>query len=431
MNALGAAITLILSLLIFTGNRKRAALSILLGICYLTQGQELDLIAFHFTSVRLLLLFGLIRLNLKGEFGVWKIQRVDKWLLLYCSLLFFVSVLRVGTLEEVIYQMGIFYNVSMSYFVFRGLITNYEEFTQFFKSAGFVIVPLSVAMLIEARTGSSVFSVFGGISEASVIRDDKVRCNGPFRQAITAGAFGASFVVLNFGCIALYRKMKLEYVVGLVAGAIVLITAHSSGPILGALIGVFSIVLWRFRKHMRVFRWALVVGLLALAAVMKDPVWFIIARLSDIFGGGGYHRSYLIDRFINDFHKWWLLGSDDTASWFPYQIFGKADITNQFVSDGLNGGLLGLAISIGLVVLIYRLFGFLLDSSDKIGGGDARTRYFWILASVFTANIAILFSVTYFDQSHVFWYGFLAGLVGLGEEASKGIGSSTTTNDID
>ena len=43
--------------------------------------------------------------------------------------------------------------------------------------------------------------------------------------------------------------------------------------------------------------------------VMKAPVWAIlIARVSDLVGGGGWHRAFIIDVCIKNFGTWWLIG---------------------------------------------------------------------------------------------------------------------------
>ncbi len=68
---------------------------------------------------------------------------------------------------------------------------------------------------------------------------------------------------------------------------------------------------------MRAIRWGIVVILLALHAVMKAPVWFLISRLSELTGGSGWYRSALIDAFIRHFDEWWLIGTGYTAHWMP------------------------------------------------------------------------------------------------------------------
>jgi len=142
---------------------------------------------------------------------------------------------------------------------------------------------------------------------------------------------------------------------------------------------------------------------------MKSPVWFLLGRLSDLVGGGGYHRAYIIDNFVNSFSAWWLAGTNETSEWMPTTIEGGgADITNQFVADGLNGGLLELILSITLIV---RCFQAVKRAMQTLGGSEpASERFYWALGATLVGNIGVLFSVTYFDQMHVIWYFLLASI---------------------
>jgi hypothetical protein len=262
-------------------------------------------------------------------------------------------------------------------------------------------------MLVESSTGISAFTQFGGIGTL-IIRDGSVRCQGPFRQAITAGAFGATMALYFAAHIFASPKRIKTYWLGFLASVAILATAHSSGPILGFLIGLLCLALWRTRTRLRKIRWGISITLIALHLTMKAPVWFLVARLGDLIGGGGYHRAYLIDRFLNSFEAWALLGTADTSSWFPYQLAtGTADITNQFVSDGLNGGLLGLFFAVFFAVNCFRNIGASLRTARDEGDFE-RERNVWGIGSVYTGSIGILFSVTYFDQMHVVWYFLLA-----------------------
>lgn len=408
MNALGATATLLLGLIVCIGSRHWATTAIILGVCYLTQGQMVDVIFFHFTAIRILLLLGLIRTLAKGEMRALQFGPIDWALIIYSLTLFAVPVIRLGTFDAVVYQLGLLYNIYLSYFVFRILVRNEKDIELILSMLALLIIPLALLMIMESITGRTAFFDFGGfVDEVSVVRDGHVRCQGPFRQAITAGSFGATLGLLYVGLIFATKDNRKKFYAGLGASLAILITAHSSGPLLGFALGLMALALWRFRLHTRIFRWGLVGALIGLQFVMKDPVWFILARLGDLVGGGGYHRAYLIDRFINDYAAWFLIGSDDTSSWFPYQLYtGKADITNQFVADGLNGGILGLILSVALAVRCYQQLGTALKKA-RIQSLD-KEKMLWCIGSIYTGSIGILFSVTYFDQMHVVWYFFLA-----------------------
>jgi hypothetical protein len=268
-----------------------------------------------------------------------------------------------------------------------------------------VVVGYSALMLIESSTGLNPFGALGGVTANSWIRDGQVRSAGAFRNPIAAGAFGAMFCMLYASTIFAYG-VRVASLAGLSAGLVIVATARSSGPMLGVAIGAMSLAFWPLRGHMRIVRWGLVLSLAILHAAMNAPVWFLIDRVSDVTGGGGYHRALLIYRFLNSVSSWWLLGTTDTAYWFPYTLAdGTADITNRFVQDGVDAGLLGLTLSLLLVLHAYNRLGRSLRACPVV---PADLRLIWGLGATLTANVAILFTVTYFDQMFAIWYFFLA-----------------------
>src|SRR5258708_36009516 len=125
------------------------------------------------------------------------------------------------------------------------------------------------------------------------------------------------------------------------------------------------------------------------------------------------------------------MGAEETSNWFPYHLVGAAgggaDITNQFVSDGINAGLIGLFLSVLLVVRCFQKLGCAIDSVRGIE--PAAEKILWGLGATFTGSIAILFSVTYFDQMHVFWYFFLACISTVTASVTENSISLSSSND--
>ena len=52
---------------------------------------------------------------------------------------------------------------------------------------------------------------------------------------------------------------------------------------------------------------------LALLCACKVAPWYLIAKISDVMGGTGWHRSYLIDQFLGHFTQWCLIGTSYRA----------------------------------------------------------------------------------------------------------------------
>ena len=87
---------------------------------------------------------------------------------------------------------------------------------------------------------------------------------------------------------------------------------------------------------------------------MKSPVWFVLAKIDVVSGSTGFHRAYLIDRAVATFSQWWMLGTRTTAI-FGEQIHG--DITNEYIWQGINGGILTMVLFILVIVNCFRGIG--------------------------------------------------------------------------
>ena len=73
--------------------------------------------------------------------------------------------------------------------------------------------------------------------------------------------------------------------------------------------------IWRYRRHMRLMLWSAFGMAVVIHFAREKPFWHLILRLSQIVGGTGYHRYYLIDAFIRRFGEWALVGTDNTGNW--------------------------------------------------------------------------------------------------------------------
>src|ERR1700730_15704124 len=122
MTPLGLILTLIFALLVLCRSRPAAAASIVLAVCYITEGQVIDAAVFHFKAIRIVLLAGLIRLVVRGELSQIRFNRIDRMLVTYACAIGIISTLRVGTLEQLVYELGSLYNILLSYLIFRCLL---------------------------------------------------------------------------------------------------------------------------------------------------------------------------------------------------------------------------------------------------------------------------------------------------------------------
>ena len=91
-----------------------------------------------------------------------------------------------------------------------------------------------------------------------------------------------------------------------------------------------ALALWKARTWLRAILWLGLIGILALDAVMNDPVYFLMARIDITGGSTGYYRAALIRSAIEHLSEWWLVGTDYTRHWMLTGIS-----VNQASADSL------------------------------------------------------------------------------------------------
>jgi hypothetical protein len=202
----------------------------------------------------------------------------------------------------------------------------------------------------------------------------------------------------------LQRKQdRLIASVAIVSSLVITVTSASSGPFLALLAGVAAFAMWFWRDWLRAVRWGILLVLVFLHLVMKAPVWFVIAR-ADVFGGSsGWHRAALIDATVKHFGDWWLVGIKDTGVW-SRQL---ADVTNEYVWQGVQGGLLTLLLFILIIVFCFRGIGRAVRAMRKT---QPRTDLLciWSLGAALFSHVVNYISISYFDQNFVNWYLLLS-----------------------
>ncbi len=415
MTLVGLLFTLGAGFLFVLLPRRLAILPLIASACFITLGQQVVASSLHFTALRIVVLFGWLRLVVRGELlPPVKVNAMDKLIIVYACVGFILYNILWQSSGALINQLGFLYNTLGIYFLCRFLIRDPGDIRRTIKMLALCLIPLAGFMILEAVTGRNIFSVLGGVAEKSVLRDGYVRSQGPFRHAILAGTVGAVSLPLLAALLADRANGRVGVVLGITASTAIAVTSHSSGPALAFGFGIIGLLAWILRRHMRTIRWGIVFVLVALHLVMKVPVWFLVSKISDLIGGGGWHRSYLMDQAIRHVDEWWLIGTKYTAHWMPTALVANqkaADITNQFVAEGVMGGLLRMCLFIWIIVIGFRTVG----RTVRVLEGTARSLAFlaWSTGACLLAHIASFFAVSYFDQIIVFWYILLAFIAAL------------------
>lgn len=407
-------IPFVIAILFF--ERRWALLSILAGTVYVTQGPSVAIFGINFNPIRFIELAGLTRVFLRNEHKSIRWNSMDKIFILFNIVYLLVYVVKCkihpSAIDAVSYRVGYLCDAVICYILFRSLIDSIDVFTVFVSDMILLLVPFAGLMLIEAITGHNYFSSMGGVPATPVIRDGYYRCQASFRHAITAGSVGSTLLPI-FIFLCARPEYRFRGIVGVFVSLIIVGTSHSSGPLMSAVAGVIAWTFWIIRDRMRHVRIGIVVSLVVLHLIMKAPVWFLIARVSDVTGGDGWHRANLIDQFIRNTAGWWLMGMplELTVDWAATVMpWGAVDITNQYVAIGLNGGILSLAM---FVLYFQTCFSSIGNGLKKIRSGmkdKSLELLLWALGATLFSHMVNIVAVSYWDQFYVIWYFALASI---------------------
>jgi hypothetical protein len=416
MNAIGASILAMATLVVLFGSRRWAMVAMMVGVVYVPEAQKIEVMSFNLFSVRFLELAGFIRVMSRREFSFSKLNRIDRALLLLYA--FTAVVFSLRSSEGRVFVIGTAVDAWLCYFTFRGLVVDMEDFRWFLQAFVFLLAPYAVLLLIETLTKYNVFSLLGG-GMYEWEREGRFRCVGSFRHPDLLGTLGASFLPLYIG-LACGKTGRIWACIAIGLCLVIVWSSNSGGPACAAAVGLAGWMCWKIRTNMRLVRWGIVGTILLAAVLMKAPVWYLLAHVSDITGGDGYHRSYLMDVSFRHLNQWWFDGIPfrETMDWFPYSLMTGADITNQFISFGLNAGIGSVGLLILVLVLAYSALGRALGSVRSHFHESSETEYLlWGLGVMLAVHIINWFGITYFDQFYVIWFMQLAMISSVTENA--------------
>lgn len=405
-----AVAVVVTACLIWALPRRFAVCPLLIMTCLMPLGQQLVLSGLHFPLYRLLLLVGALRIAAKGEAAGFKWTRLDTLFVWWAVVSLLFGTMSEPTQARFVNRLGEAYNVAGTYFFVRCVVVDFEDIVTGVRALAFLSLPLAALMLVEKATAHNLLSVFGGVPEITAVREGHLRCQGAFAHPIIAGTFGATQLPL-FAALWFYRPKDRALAFGATVSAIVIATtASSSGAFLTIFAALGGLALWKARKCLGPLRWGALVAILCLPIVINAPAWFVMARLSTVFGGEGAYRSWLIDQAISHFKEWWLFGTTYTANWGTRGQLVDAnmvDIVNQYVAEGVNGGVLKLGLFVLIIISCFKGLGRALR--DEPPSSRAGFIVWAIGVSLFTHCFSF-FSISYFDQMIVVWIWLLASI---------------------
>jgi hypothetical protein len=416
---LGLLFIVCMGVLTFSLKRRYALMPLLITTAYMPLGQVFVVLGLHFQFFRILLLLGVCRVWMRREAADMERTPLDKIFLWWAAATVVMGTMASPSVDRFINRSGEAFNGVGAYFLFRCWIKNVEDMVRVVRLLAIMIVPLAISMAVEKFTTHNIFSVFGGVPEITGEREGKLRCQGAFRHPILAGTYAATLFPICVGLWFVRGGNKLIPILGVCGAAVATVAAASSGALLAMIGTVIGLALWPIRCHMAKVRWGFLLTIIALAFIMKAPVWYLFARVSELTGGTGWHRSYLIDQAVGHFNEWWLFGSTYTAHWAPEgQVLvadpSNMDITNNYIAEGLGGGMMKLGLFLALIVKCFSSVGRWTNKADA--SPYSRRFLIWALGVSLFGHCVSFMSVAYFDQIVVMWYWLLATMSMLGAE---------------
>ena len=431
MNAIGTSLLALLVLLVLLAPRRWALLGMMAGVLFLTQGQAIHVLGLNLNSMRFLELAGFIRVMVRREFLFSSLNGIDRAFILVYVYTTFVFLLRsnlgqstsmditqVSTMDKI----GSMVDAVLCYFTFRGLIESMEDWVWFLRSFVILLVPYVALVSVERLTHQNPFALVGGIP---VFVDlDRIRCVGSFKHPSLLGTLGASFLPLYIG-LAFTKNNCIRAFVGIGLCLAIVLFSNSGGPVGFAALTVTAWLLWIMRTKMFIVRRLIVVLLVLLDLFMKASLWYLPDKFSLIFGGDGWHRSRLMEVAFNDISLWWFAGMplDLTKDWFPYLVGGAVDITNLYLSFGLDAGLIAMALFILLLVRAFRGLGQALAAARSNSPMPSEAEFLlWGLGAMLSGHISNWIAITYFDQTNVVWFMQIAAISSISQMCAEPVG---------
>jgi len=404
LHPLGATAVVILGLLTFTLPRRLAVLPFLVLVCFIPSSQRVAIAGLDFSLLRILVICGGVRLLFKGEIRDVQWTTLDKLMLAWGVVEASAYVLLHRNFGAVVYMSGRMLESLGMYFVARGFIRSWRDLRNIAIALALLSIPSAAAFIREKTTARNLFSVFGGVSEVTAVRQGKLRAMGALGHPILAGCFWAAAAPLIASL--WWAKRHVLAVVGVVCSFIVVIACASSTPLGGFMAGIAAASLFTIRTSMHQVRMAIVLMLVAAQIQMDQPIWHLLVSIDLVGGSTGWHRYILVDAWIRRFPEWALFGSRNTAAWG----FGLDDVTCQYVLEGVRGGFAAFVLFMAQIVVSFKYVGVLLRATfnDRFVHMMA-----WMMGVTLFIHCIQFIAVSYFGQVHFSWYMLLAALASL------------------
>jgi hypothetical protein len=387
------AITVFLAVVLFLLPRQYFIVPFIVCACFIPADQRMIVMDLDFTPLRILVVIGVLRLLLKGETIPLRWNVLDKLIFAWAVVGACVFIIQWMDAKMLVFKCGILFDVIGMYWLFRQSLECWDDVALVFKVLAVCCILLAPFVVFEKTTGKNPFDVFG--KAETTMRENEYRCQATFSHSIILGSFFATLVPCF---IALAKTLRWWYISWFAAGVSVLavFASASSTPLFVLAFMLMLMLSFHFRRFGKYALIGAFVMAMGLHLLMEAPVWHLISRVSAVAGSTGWHRYVLIDNAVSHFHEWAMIGCKTTEHWG----YGMIDVTNQYIVEGIRGGVATLVLMLVALYLMLRTawrFSLQEMSIDRQWLG-------WGVCVMFIGHCVTFLGVFYVGQMRMFLY---------------------------
>ncbi len=385
--------------------------------CLVPSTEEIIIAGFNFQPARVVVLVGISRALMGAAGRKYRFVPLDGLVLAWGFNLSLMSLLRHQDFGAIVMEMGRLYEIFGLYFLARLTIQSRSQLIAALQTVAFCAILSFVLGAAEMGLGRKPLAfLFSSIGPEVHIREGQVRVEGVFPHPNAFGNFMCVSVAL---CWALAQARLVRGAVWLgVCGALAAIgcvgLSNSGTPLSTLVLTLVAIGLFYYRSATP---WLVggTFSFLVLYHLTWGKWWGLVCRASSIVGGSGYHRAELINQFFKRIDEWGFMGTADIRDW---NVVG--DPANQWVTEGLNGGLTGLLLFASVVGAGF----FVIRRALRVVGTAREAALIWGVGCALFAFCISFIGLANFGQINVLWFGVL-GMVGSIAESLKSLPAGT------
>ncbi|MFK7959217.1 MAG: hypothetical protein AB8G96_01720 [Phycisphaerales bacterium] len=335
--------------------RNYALVPIIVIACLIAPAQRVVIMGLDFSFIRIVTLAAWLRIFVHGEYVRFHFTTIDKLFIAWVSVTTGTALLLYPSVASLTYQLGVAFDAITTFFIMRLMVRDRADLVGLARGAALLALPVAGAMAHERLSGANFFSFFGGVPEETLERFGRFRAQAAFAHPIVAGVFWASLVPLMLVGIRRSAEDAVIGTLGVVAGCVIVWCCSSSTPVLLIAFVAMAYALFPIRRVVPWLRWGVAATLVMLHIAMFPPVWHLFARINFFPGSTGWWRYLIIDKFVNHWDEWIFVGTTTSERWIDGGMF--VDVTNQYVLEGINGGIVKLALFIAIIVFGFKAIG--------------------------------------------------------------------------